>query len=305
MTIDCLTKGASIFTHLQGLPHLRNLHVSESPWFRIPQKYRWPLPPATTTLLAELTYIRLSAGYSEIEWFVAGLVAPSLQELHISIQNGCGILDPNLSELIRIAGIIFFAARLAISLKTFQTSLFAHPFSIDGPPSKIVTIETPSLARLDTAPSPMLATVEDIFLPLSDHIDFGKPLPWKRLREFFKEFRNVKSLRLHHGLETIVAHMLRLPTASSPPAGEEVDPDATTTSSTPIKHSGSQFPLDILPSLEEIVVYARTSNMSIDEKETASVLDSFGPFKAARQRVGRPVKVFWNTYGKVPGYFIS
>ena len=302
ISIPCLTNGASIFFHLQCLPHMRNLHVSESPRHRIP--YMGSLPPTTTTLLAELTYFRLSGGCSEIEWFVAGLVAPSLRGIHISIQDACGILEPNLSELIRLAEIIFFAARLTISHQTFQTSLFAHPLSIDDPPSKTVTIETPSLPRPDSASSPMLATVEDIFLSLSDHIEFDKSLPWKRLREFFKEFRKVKSLRLYHGLETIVAHMLRLPTANSLPAGEEVDPDATTPS-TPINHSGSQSTSDILPSLEEIVVYARTPSMSIDEKEIASVLDSFGPFKTARQRVGRPVKVFWNTNGKVPRYFMT
>ena len=109
-------------------------------------------------------------------------------------------------------------------------------------------------------------------------------------------------LRLQHGLETIVADILRPSTAYHLPAGEEADPDATKPSSTPINHSGSQFGF---PSLEEIVVYARTPNMPIDEKEIESVLESFAPFTTARYRVGRPVKVFWNTYGKVPGYFNS
>ena len=305
VTIRYLTDGASIFTHLQGLPHLRNLQVSESPKIGFYDEEMIPLPPTTTTLLAELTYFRLSAGYSEIERFVAGLAAPSLRELHISIQNACSILNPNLSEFIRVAGIVFFAARLAISHQSFRTSLFAHPLSIDGPPSKIVTIETRSLARLDNAPSPMLATVEDVFLSLSDPIEFDEPFPLEDLREFIKEFRNVKTLRLHHGLETIVADILRPPTENPLPAGEEVVLDAIIPNSMSIHHSGSRFTSDILPSLEEIVVYARAPNMSIDEKEIASVLESSEHFTTARHRVGRPVKAFWNTYGKVPRYFVS
>jgi hypothetical protein len=311
VTILSLMDGVSIFTYLQRMPHLRNLQLSTRFGFSIDDEDDIPPSPAATTL-AELTYFRFSAGYSEIEWFVPGLVARSLRELYISIYDAPDIFHiPNLSKFICATGTVFFAARLTIlepnSYRTFKTSLFAFapPHSIDDPPSKIVSIETSSLVRLDSASALMLTTVEDIFISLFDPTKFDRPLPLEDLREFINEFRNVKTLRLHHGLETIVADMLRPPTENPLPAGEEVVSDATISTSTSIHRSGSQFTLDILPSLEEIVVYARTPNMSIDEKEGASTLESFGPFMTARHRVGRPVTVFWNADGNVPRCFLS
>jgi hypothetical protein len=117
-------------------------------------------------------------------------------------------------------------------------------------------------------------------------------------------FRNVKVLRLHHGLETEVEEILRQPALDGSPPREEVDPDATAPSDTPINSNRSQFSLDILPSLEEIVVYARTPDTSVGEKERASGIESFGSFVTARQEVGRLVKVRWNT-DEVPRYFME
>jgi hypothetical protein len=304
LTVDCLIDGASIFAHLQRMPHLRNLQVFTR--FFSPAG----IPPITTTaLLAELTYFRFSAGCPQMERFMAGLVAPSLRELHISVfeDESDTLHVPHLSNFIRVTGFVFFAARLTISYYTFKTSLFAHPLSIDGPPSKIVTIKTSSSVRLDNAFSPMLATLEDIFISFSDSIKFDKSSPQNliHLRRFFKEFRNVKVLRLHHGLETEVVDMLRQPNVDPLPALEEIGPDATAPSSTPTSYNTSQFTSDIFPSLEEIVVYARMPNMSIEEEERAFVLESFGPFATARHQVGRPVKVLLDADGKVPRYFMT
>ena len=66
----------------------------------------------------------------------------------------------------------------------------------------------------------------------------------------------------------------------------------------------NQFSLDIFPSLEEIVVCSRTLDTPIDEKESASVLESFRPFVTARHQVDRPVKVFWSADGEVLRYFM-
>ena len=110
---------------------------------------------------------------------------------------------------------------------------------------------------------------------------------------------------LSMALETIVTDILQPPTEIPLPAGEEVDSDATTSTSTLINHSESQFPLDTLPLLEEIVVYERTPKKSFDEKELTSVFEPFRPFIAARKRVGRPMKVFWNVNGEVPRHFVS
>jgi hypothetical protein len=61
--------------------------------------------------------------------------------------------------------------------------------------------------------------------------------------------------------------------------------------------------LDVFHLLEEIVVYARTPDTSIGEKERA-VLKPFGPFATARYEVGRPVKVSWKTDREIPRHFM-
>jgi hypothetical protein len=148
----------------------------------------------------------------------------------------------------------------------------------------------------------MLATVEDIFLSLSDPIGLNMPVvvDLAPLGKFFEDFRNVKVLRLHHGLEREVTDMLQY--TVDPPA-QGIDPDGATPFGKLIY--SRQSTLDIFPSLEEIVVYPRTPDMSISEKEHASVLDLFEPFSTARYQVGRPVKVFWDVDGKVPRYFMT
>ena len=159
----------------------------------------------------------------------------------------------------------------------------------------------------------MLATLEDILFFISDPALFqtDKILPnLEHLRKFFEEFRNVKVLRLHHGLGKEVANLLRQPTASS----LQVYPYATTlsgSSGTPVNSNKSQFTMDIFPALEEIVVYKRTpwgTSMPIGEQERASFSSCLGlwpPFVTARHELGRPVKVFWNTDEEDPGYFMA
>jgi hypothetical protein len=110
----------------------------------------------------------------------------------------------------------------------------------------------------------------------------------------------MRVLRLSHGDVTVVANMLRH-TVNLPPV-QEANLDATTPSGTPINSNKSQFTMDTFPSLEEIVLYARTPDT--DGEQRASALELFGPFVTARHQVGRPVRVFWSTDG-VPRYFMT
>ena len=131
----------------------------------------------------------------------------------------------------------------------------------------------------------MHATIEDIFFslstPVAQYERIMDRVPW---RKFFEEVRNVKVLRLHHCPETKVADMLRQHTTDLLPPRNEVDPDATTPSGAINSHR-SQFTFYIFPSLEEIVVCARTSDTSIDESASIqTVLELFGPFLTARMR---------------------
>jgi hypothetical protein len=301
LTVDTLfwqTRGASLLTHLQRIPHLREIQITTQS--RISNHMR--KPPITTVSLAELSYFHLSGQCTEIEWFVAGLITPPLRVLRISVVESSPTLHiSHLSKLIRVAGIVFLGARLSFSGPTLATTMFAPPHA-----TRMVTFKTPSNAHLGSALSPMLATLEDVFLCISSPFAFRRPLlrDLAHWRKFFEELRNVKVLRLHHGLATEVADVLRQPTVDPSPAQEEVDRDATTTTrpSGPTMNSsnGSIFTLDLFPLLEKIVVYPGTLNSSIGADQHVSWLESFREYTIARQQVGRPVEVLWNMNRNLP-----
>ena len=150
-----------------------------------------------------------------------------------------------------------------------------------------------------SGPSAIFATIEDIFVPIITTWS-NKPT-LENLVQTFEKFPNMRVLRLSHGVETVVANILRHIVNLRPV--QEANLDATTPG-TPINSNKSQFTMDVFPSLEEIVLYVRTPDTSIDEKERASALELFGPFVTAQYQVGRPVRVFWSTDG-VPGYFTT
>jgi hypothetical protein len=146
----------------------------------------------------------------------------------------------------------------------------------------------------------MLATIKDVFLCISIPLAFHGSLlrDLAHWRKFFEELRNVKVLRLHHGLARAVTDILRQPPVNPPPAQEEVDPNATTTPSGPTMNSSrSTFTLDIFPLLETIVVY-------IGAGELVSGLESFREYAIARQEVGRPVKVLWSLNRDLPSLYM-
>ena len=311
-TVLCLTTGASLLAHLQHMPHLRNLQLTAH--FHFSNKHIET--SSTTVLLPELTCFRIFGERAQIEWLVAGLVTPSLRELYISAVNLINDVSPTfqisyyLSKFIRDRGGSFLAAQLSMSLDP-KISLLAHPNSIGDPPSNLVTISMLLASQLHSALSATFGTLEDIFFfhfddyapGLFEYPKFYPRFSWRTVpwRQFFEDFGNVKVLRLHHGLETVIATILKRPNVTI----QEVNPDATTLSGAPINSNGSQFNLDIFPSLEEIVVYAKTPDASIDERGRASALESFRPFATSRYQEGRPVKVFWGTGGVHPRYCVS
>jgi F-box-like len=307
-TVFCTAKGASLLTHLQSMPHLRNLQVFTGTTYHFFSDSFIEMPPTMPVLLTELTCFRFSGECVEIEWFVAGLVTPSLRELHISALDTNYHTDtlhaPYLYKFVCAAGIVFFAARLTFSGHCLTTSLFAYPHSSDDSPSKIVTIKTQFGTPPDSAVSAMLATIEDLFLSLKNPQPESYHEDLESWRKVFEEFRNVKVLRLHRGLKMKVADMLRQLTINSPPPQEDVNPNARTPLCTPI-NGNSQSTLDIFPSLEEIVLYASRWICEAERRCGDGGLEPFGPFVTARREVGHPVNVFWKSDGEFPRYYSS
>jgi len=310
LAVDALfwqTGGASLLTYLQSIPGLRDIRVST----QSSVSNRMIKPPITNVFLAELSFFQFSGQCTEIEWFVAGLITPSLRGLRLSVFEPLRTLHiSHLSKFLHAAGVTFFAARLTFSGfsgQTLTTSMIAYPHSTnDG--TRIVTFETPSEAHLGIALSPMLAMLGDVFLCISIPLMFprGGPLLRDRVhwRKFFEQLRNVKVLRLHHGLEKEIADVLRQPTVNPSPAQEEVHPDAATPlSGTTMNGSRSIFDLDIFPLLEKIVVYASTSD-PIDRSKFVSGVKSLWEYAIARKQVGRPVEVLWSMNPELPKYYM-
>ena len=93
----------SLLAHLENMPRLRNLQV-------FMEFFTEEMPPSTTVLLGELTCLRFRGHPTQVGWFVAGLVLPSLRELHISFTIFVitpTLHIPYLSKLIHATGIFF------------------------------------------------------------------------------------------------------------------------------------------------------------------------------------------------------
>jgi hypothetical protein len=90
--------------------------------------------------------------------------------------------------------------------------------------------------------------------------------------DFFGLLRNIKILRVQHGIETEVADMLR----------QDMRIDST------------QFNSGFLPLLEEIEVYMKVPGTPISASECAPALEPFDVFVAARREAGRTVNVYRN-----------
>jgi hypothetical protein len=235
-----------------------------------------------------------------VEQLVARLATPSLQELHISLNQYDGLDDismPHLFRFIRDAGIPFRAARVALSPPHHLLSTCTHPNVIDDPTYSAIVPRF--LAIIDGAFSDMLVVVEDVSLDLS-HSFFGTqsfPVDLAPCRVIFEQLQNVKILRIQHGLETEVVNIFRQgygqPTTDLLVPEEEANLESTVPSDMPIDLG--QFNLDFLRSLEEIEVYTVYPSTPIPESERASALEPFKALMAACQQAGRPVKVWWKT----------
>jgi len=299
-------KGGSLLALLQNLSHLRHLDVSVRPFY-VP--HTRGLSPVKTVSLAELTYFRFKGDPIQAEELVAGLATPSLQKLYVSLYRGNDAFHiPHLSVIIRNMGTPFYAAQIKVSTGTYIISLLTHSHFIDDPPLNIFTHGQSGIAQVSSELSAMLANVEDLFIAFYlPSIRPGSPLVnIAPFFEFFEQLHNVKILRVQHGLEMEVADILRAyngqPTTNHPHlVSDGADLDATISSDIPI--NPSRFNVGIFPSLEGIEVHPKFSGTQIPESERASYLEPFEELVTARQKAGRPVKVYCNTDQVLPPSF--
>ena len=277
-----------LLVHLQGLSSLRRLKVESS---------NADMPDLRggmgSVLLPSLTSLSFTGPMSLLEGLMAGLSAPSLQELRISILGTRAIPSPtHLTSFIRNLGRQFLSAQVSTPGDRINLVLSTDFHSTDDLPFKIVASGIHSILLMGDLFPETLATIEDVFLaspfdlgPLPSPPDlpfdlnrlspFEDPIPSYR---FFTSFHSAKILRVSPGIEQEIQDIL----------------------------NHEELPLDVLPSLEEIELNATMSSctpIQVDENHVASVLELFKPFVAARQQAGQLVNVHWNTDRVLPEYF--
>jgi hypothetical protein len=221
-----------------------------------------------------------------LEPLVAGLSAPSLQDLSIHLKEDSDDMPlPHLSRFIRDVEGQFFAAQVELSGVDLEISVLTHSHFIDQPRRRIAIKDFGKEwnVQIGIALNAKLTTVEELLLE-SPYPDLERgpqwlsqsPIPWGG---FLEQFHNVKILRIERGLVLKVAHLLSQMSA-----------------------------LDLLPALEEIELRSAGSRY-IDDADTSdlqreAVHATFRPFVTARDQTGRPVKISWNSDSALPRPYI-
>jgi hypothetical protein len=241
-------------------------------------------------LLPTLTSFSYSGSMQLLEPLMAGLAAPSLQELRISVYPRAILPPTHLTSFICNSGRRVFSAQLNTLGREINLIMSIHSHSTDDPPFKIIANGMYSIQMMGDLFSEILATVEDIFIASPFCLEsLALPFFLEELASpiqdtfssntIFTPFRSARIIRVSPGIESVVGEMFR---------DKAISPD-------------------LLPALEEIELNSTTASripIRID-KEVASVLEPFQPFVDARRRAGHPVKVHWNTDRVLPDYFCN
>jgi hypothetical protein len=259
---------AQFLSHLQAMPFLRHLKLElRGSYFLSGTRSR--LSSMTKdVLLPMLNFLCFTGDIIQFEALMVRLAAPSLQELRISLHRPYSAMShcPNLSKFVSNIGESFSCAQLNTSREGISLFMSTH----SHPHFKIIINPVTLNEHIDAVFSASLATVEDVFLTSSFlHVTVNHVSP---LCRFLAYFRNAKTLRISHGIESEVLDVIQ--------QGDE------------------QFSLNIFPALEEIELNATMypgSPTQFDEDRRAAVLDLFKPLVDAQQENGHTVNVHWNT----------
>ena len=269
-TDDDLLPASFLLTPLRGMRCLRHLELTTSRVFFY--SIDAPAPPVLMediVCLPELIFLLFHGYKANFEGLLAGLTAPSLQNLHLTFRD-----FDNASPILHFARFIRSMDQPIIVVQLYAAGLrfnFSMIHSIDSPPFRIsVPNGIHPIEQISSTLSTTFAGIEVLHLvyPHNVTIDplrsLGRPISWSKLLE---QFPNVKTLRVQCNQVIKVAHLL-----------QQHDKEPTA---------------DIFPSLEEIELHATAFPASPGENHCASAFDSLEPFVAARQRAGRLVEVLW------------
>ena len=265
--------GASLVANLQRLSCLRRLELKLS--YRVVNLTHYsPPPPASTgdvVPLSKLTDLIFMGHGSYLQMLVVGLAAPSLQHLdaevgspNFPISHLCKFICDTECQFIAVR-LDFPHRKLKFSAETSSESDHAQSFRITIP-------EPVSLEQIGHMLSGPLSTVEELIVGW-DVAPFAQQQLEQghiQLRGFFNHIRQVKMVQMPSEVALGVAHSFQLD--SQEPA------------------------LDLLlPALEQVKVHLSYvppigSNRN---DQYVSICDTFEPLIAARQQVGRPIRLSW------------
>ena len=260
---------ASLLAHLRNMHCLRHLELM----LRIrgaPSSTNGPIPPTNpedTFLLSKLTSFHYQGPSSVLGALVAGFTAPSLQDVHIILNDDDE--DPifHLSRFLDGIEKLYHSAQMISEGDYFRISLLTHSEPVDQPtPSfRCCSVCSPgSIMRMSATLSAKLATVEELLMVfIADPFEFwDDDNPW---RSFLQHFRRVKVLWVERIDLLYMADIL--------------DPD-------------DESVPGLLPMLEEIEIRARSYIFFKSPPQTTELgMAAFRPLLAAREEAGRPVKI--------------
>jgi hypothetical protein len=262
--------GKPLLACLQGMPCLRSLALfiagrpPDSPWQ--PSTLKDIIP------LSQLTSFRYYHGRVDfLEDLVAGLSAPSLQDVEITLLDGPWPPVVHLPRFINEIEGHYHGVHAVLDTICRFSLLHSENISQSEPRFNLncmwSTPPSETIFGMGGALSTRLTTVEKLsvtFGEMQDNAEFWVDnLPWLR---FYQQFPSVKVLQTKCANDDYIARTFLQ-------AHEE----------------GGGDELAFLPALEEIELGEETFE---DERE--SRLAAFQPFVSVRQQAGRPVKVFFS-----------
>ena len=259
----------SLLVCLQGMPCLDHLDL-----FILSESLGPSSPPTPKNIvpLSKLTNFSYVGYRTCLDALVAGLSAPSLQDVSINYYKAtvwppCVHLSRFINEIERRYHAVCVAFRnLGFHLSLLTQSEYIGPCnprfklgSNSGCPPEFMVQMTGEL-------SAMLTIVEDLRVTFDDpavHVWMDN-IPWRR---FLRQFHNLKALRIE-GVEVIKVNWIARSLLQD---YEELGDDLT-----------------FLPSLADIEIGKVPS--PIDESQRGPELAAFQRFVSVRQQAGRPVK---------------
>jgi hypothetical protein len=264
-TVFGSSQGSFLLTCLQGMQSLRSLDLT-APYSPRDFQFQHSISKDIIPLL-KLTRFYYSGPAIFLNNIFSGLSAPSLQDARFLLCTRFPVLYS--SRVIDDVRDKFRSISVTIDFEYLRLLSSIHSGKIDrfnGKPSFKLNMNCSpdSIKSISTTPSTKFATAEELalFSPTSNITEWEH---FFSLREFLRQFRSVKVLRVDPFIREVALYL------------QQDDEEG------------------ILPVLEEIELsIPRLTRYSDEEyqRRAAEALATFEPFVSARERAGRLVKVY-------------